>query len=676
MKANGDRPQAKRYCLISVGQITKQPGLEGTIMKLRRVGIENVRSFLDRQELQLPGEISIIIGPNGGGKTNLLDTAVLALRLFLLKSWIPRHDPAPDWQERYQWVNNDALTPGLLEKHSSGQALPQTIELDIEVTQSDVNNILRAKAEAEQLQEKAKSRYTSFPAFGAASWITEGLNPGKVFSYRIVDGSLQSTGSEAADTFRNYLDTYEVNSRVREEYEQRPLSMPMLSLPVNRSAGNVSASVSLADFSDYNFKRSVDAASSRTSGSITSLAIGRLASRYRELIERDNGRAKLEFLDDPAIKEFTATLKALGYDWSLECTNALRNQYDIHLKKQGTSFSVSTASSGERELLLYLFAIYALNVRDALIVVDEPELHLHPRWQQTLLAMFERLSRDTGNQFIMATHSPVFVSPSSIQYVSRVYSNNQRSRVVRLGDSQLPERKHLFSIVNSQNNERVFFADLVVLVEGISDRIFFESLLKYFKLGEGTGKVYEVVSVGGKMLFSQYKTLLTACQVPYVVIADLDYIRQIGNYELKALFVVSGQALKQKVIDDPTSIDGASLLARLDEAIATESLEDLRLLWEYIKSRQTRLKTDLTDAEQQAVDTFIRGQKKERHFILRKGDLEAYLPVGFRSKDLEKLIQLVSEEVFWDKLPAERRPELKAIIKSINIFMSKNDYST
>lgn len=250
-------------------------------MKLRRVAIENVRSFLDRQELQLPGDISIIIGPNGGGKTNLLDTAVLALRLFLLKSWMPRHNPTADWQERYEWVNNDALTPGLLEKHSSGQALSQTIELDLEVTQSDLDNILRAKAEAEQLQERAKSRYTSFPASGAASWITEGLNPGTVFSYRIVNGALQSTGSEAADTFRNYLDTYEVNSRVREEYEQRPLSMPMLSLPVNRSAGNVSASVSLADFNDYNFKRSVDAASSRTAGSITSLAIGRRKSLSR-----------------------------------------------------------------------------------------------------------------------------------------------------------------------------------------------------------------------------------------------------------------------------------------------------------------------------------------------------------------------------------------------------------
>lgn len=297
--------------------------------------------------------------------------------------------------------------------------------------------------------------------------------------------------------------------------------------------------------------------------------------------------------------------------------------------------------------------------------------------------------------------------------------------MVRLGDSQLPERKHLFSIVNSQNNERVFFADLVVLVEGISDRIFFEALLKHFNLGEGSGKVYEVVSVGGKTIFNQYEKLLRACQVPYVVIADLDYIRQVGNDNLKALFVVSGQALKEKVIDDTTSTDGASLLAHMDEAIsslaverdslrpfraalvsaelgtsrrrsptsfrrrrsslrtpaltgrrlirATESLEDLRSLWEYVKSRQTRLKTDLTDVEQQAVDTFIFGERKERRFILAKGSLEAYLPVGFKGKDLEKLIRLLSDESFWEQLPTEGKLELGEIIKSINQFMLEND---
>lgn len=633
-------------------------------MKLRRVGIENVRSFLERQDLELPGDISILIGPNGGGKTNLLDTAVLALRSFLLKSWMRRPSPTADTQDRYDWVNNDAVSPSLLEKHSAGTSLPQTIELDLELTKSDVESITRAKTEALQLQERARVRYSNFPG-GAAGWSTEGLEPGKVFSYRIVNGTLQGVTTPGADTFRSYLETYEVNSRVREEYEQRPLSMPMISLPVNRSAGNVSASVSLADFNEYDIKRTVDAASSRASGSITTLAIGRLASRYRELLERDDGRARQGFRDDFGIRDFTGMLKSLGYEWDLQCTNPLKNQYDVSLSKQGTSFRVGAASSGERELLVYLFAIYALNVRDALIVVDEPELHLHPRWQQTLLGMFERLSRDTGNQFLMATHSPVFVSPSSIQYVSRVYAENQRSRIIRLGESQLPDRKHLFSVVNSQNNERIFFADLVVLVEGISDRIFFEALLRHFKVGDGSGRICEVVSVGGKSLFSQYEMLLKACHVPHVLVADLDYVREVGTPDLRALFAASGQAVKEKVIDDPTSIDGASLLARMDEAIASGSIGDLKELWDYVKSRQTRLRVDLTEEEKVALSSFIRDQRKKGRFILSKGPLEAYLPNGFKGKDLEKLIRLITEPNLWDRLPHGERGELQEICQDV-----------
>jgi putative ATP-dependent endonuclease of OLD family len=117
---------------------------------------------------------------------------------------------------------------------------------------------------------------------------------------------------------------------------------------------------------------------------------------------------------------------------------------------------VGAASSGERELLTYLFAIFALNVRDALIVVDEPELHLHPKWQKRLLNLFVRLATSTGNQFLLATHSPTHVSPDSIQYISRVFSRDQQSNVLRLATASLPEAKHLLQIVNSQNNEGIF----------------------------------------------------------------------------------------------------------------------------------------------------------------------------------------------------------------------------
>jgi len=282
-------------------------------MKLRRVAIANVRSFLGRQELHFPGPISILIGPNGGGKTNVLDVVSHALRVHLLKSWTPRRSPNPTFAGRSDWVTNDALRANALEKHSRGQALPQSIELELEVTGRDVENMNRTKNEAPDLEERAKARYTSFPPSGAAQWDLNGVEPGTAFTFRITDGALEAPSSPAAASFRSYLETYEVNRRLREESAQEPLSTPMLSLPAHRSAGGVAAATSLAHYVESDLKVSVDAASSRAVGSITGLAIGRMASRLRFLLENDNGKATVTFASDPSNKGLTDTLSSLGY---------------------------------------------------------------------------------------------------------------------------------------------------------------------------------------------------------------------------------------------------------------------------------------------------------------------------------------------------------------------------
>jgi len=393
------------------------------------------------------------------------------------------------------------------------------------------------------------------------------------------------------------------------------------------------------------------------------LAVGRIAQKYRLLLE-EGGDAKTVFYADAQMQKLTNILRDIGYEWELASINPMQNQYDIRLKKQGTSFLVGNASSGEKELLTYLFAIYALNVRDALIVVDEPELHLHPKWQSTLLSLFERLADETGNQFLLATHSTVFVSPSSIQYVSRVFSREQKSQVIRLDNQGLPHRKHLFSIINSQNNERIFFADLVILVEGISDRIFFEKVFLHL-LGSTSSLIsYDIVSVTGKTFFNSYKAVLDACKIRYVIIADLDYVTNVGADDVKQLFSVDKTAIARDAAD-PSSKDGATLVDRIEEAIQTKDFDGLEGLLNYVKSRRRKLRDDLSDSEKSILCRFIDEKEKEDIFILRKGSLEAYLPAGVRSKDLDKLIEFVDRDSFFSLLSEPSRTEMTELTSKI-----------
>lgn len=60
-------------------------------------------------------------------------------------------------------------------------------------------------------------------------------------------------------------------------------------------------------------------------------------------------------------------------------------------------------------------------------------------------------------------------------------------------------------------------------------------------------------------------------EVPYALIADLDYIEEIGTDDIRLLFVVD--KIRVDVIDNVKSRDGASLGAAIDKAIATGSWE-------------------------------------------------------------------------------------------------------
>ncbi|MDP3607970.1 MAG: AAA family ATPase [Methylophilus sp.] len=634
-------------------------------MLIKKIVIQNVRSFLNREELLVDDNITIIIGPNGGGKTNLLDTIVIMLQKHLFSSMYAVHVPTPDNLDRYEFRYNDALNNMILDKHTNGLNQEQLIEISVQVTEKDLNNMESIKTDADSLIEKASKKYLNLQIGNSLAWDLSKIKIKTVFTYRVLNGGIQNPESDEAGYFLQYLRMFEMVDKLREEYELEPLAMPLVYLPVNRSASGFQSHVELAGYNDFETKRHSNAASSRTQTSIVSLAIGRLAQKFRLLQEKDNVSAKVEFHKNANLKKLTDILNELGYQWSLETINPLKNTYNIRLNKHGTTFLVNNASSGEKELLTYLFAIFALNVRDALIIVDEPELHLHPKWQKTLLQLFIKLSKSTNNQFLFATHSATFISPESIRYVSRVYNQDQKSHIVRLDAETLPSAKHLLNLVNSQNNERLFFADKVVIVEGLSDRIFFEKVLDHFGRSESNGRITEVISVGGKGLFDAYKRILIASKISYYIIADFDYIEQIGTPDLKKLFKTNTTEIKHDVIENIKSIDGETLVNAIETAIKTKEWGTATEIWEYIKSKRKIVRNNLSVDECDKLDYFLANQKTLGVSILREGSLEQYLPEGYSSKDLEKLIKLLSANNFWEKIPKLRKKELKNICTSI-----------
>ena len=94
--------------------------------------------------------------------------------------------------------------------------------------------------------------------------------------------------------------------------------------------------------------------------------------------------------------------------------------YTIKLSfgSEWSEFSLPDLSSGERSMILRFTNIYTKilksNGNQYVILIDEPDLHLHLDWQrqyiQKLIDVFSTLPTDIKLHFVIATHSPFLIS--------------------------------------------------------------------------------------------------------------------------------------------------------------------------------------------------------------------------------------------------------------------------
>lgn len=73
---------------------------------------------------------------------------------------------------------------------------------------------------------------------------------------------------------------------------------------------------------------------------------------------------------------------------------------------QGREHSLDKLSSGEKSLVQLLLRIGAHMTKNTVLLIDEMDIHLHPKWQHRLLNLLKRLVKDhPGLTVIATTHS-------------------------------------------------------------------------------------------------------------------------------------------------------------------------------------------------------------------------------------------------------------------------------
>lgn len=142
-----------------------------------------------------------------------------------------------------------------------------------------------------------------------------------------------------------------------------------------------------------------------------------------------------------------------------------------------------------------MLAYYFATRRDHVFLVEEPETHVHPGLQRHLLAYIRSL--ETNNQYFLTTHSSVLLDSLREASVFRVKYDGESSAVDRCEtSSDVLEVLDLLDIRASD----LLQANLVVWVEGPTDRMFIKRCLELLRPDLSEGMHYQVVCYGGRLL--------------------------------------------------------------------------------------------------------------------------------------------------------------------------------
>jgi len=136
--------------------------------------------------------------------------------------------------------------------------------------------------------------------------------------------------------------------------------------------------------------------SKRWEGSLESFLV---AMDYRDLMAQKEGRTGAgqfqQFLG--VVNRFLESKQIVGVD---------QESFRVQIEGgNGKTFSIDELSSGEKQILLMLGEIQRRISQGSLLLIDEPEIHLHPQWQRLLVNALTDLCTVHETQMILTTHS-------------------------------------------------------------------------------------------------------------------------------------------------------------------------------------------------------------------------------------------------------------------------------
>ena len=660
-------------------------------MRIKAIKISNILGydFLPDFEsapntIEFKEDMNILIGSNGSGKSNLLEVIYKLLQGHFFKSYFVNDSALFSPLQKDKAIKTHAdrrnQIANTLFRNFKHRDKSSHIEFEFIPDPGDIKNLIFIYNHWKELNELSKEYCDDLDFFQQKLELQENdirqLKACKLKFLLNNTGSGQVAISLMTQLFKQDLFFYKYlvyfeqiqlllelgNQYNGKEYELLKNSFALISSM--RTYGNFFNSMSIATGISEQIKQASQSEATHSTKSytgtdyifrITNLRLSQELRRLRNLygiteaINNINNEHSLFTKINSLIKS------NLGFTLKLENFNEGNDTIMVRIYLDSEVINFTELSMGQKGIFYLLFAVYGYDLKDGLLIIDEPELHLHVTMQQKYLKLIQQVCKEANLQIIIATHSSVFVNEQTIKNTFRFFKADNHTVIISpLEISQ--SQKDLIKILTYTNSSRIFFSDNVVLVEGDSDEYFFRFFYdNYIKKKSSSDKTLEIIYIGGKGNYSKWNEFLTMFKINTYFIGDFDNIQEhnivhklgINSRNLKedSKDYIIGKILKEKIIAKQT-LDGKELLRQLDHIVSKKfeldelDKNNLYSLWIYLIEKQGLKKSHLVEYLKEnglyaSIKTEIELLYDKNIFILTGGDLEDYLNI---SKDLTNVI--------------------------------------
>jgi predicted ATPase len=430
----------------------------GVAMRLTSIQVENYRSIEKTQGISLDDGLTVILGPNNEGKSNLLRAIVLAMdALRHFRAAPARLQPIRDTRgfflsETYIWERD--YPQRLQQKHPEGKTILTLVFSLNEDERCSFKKSCGCSINSDlPLEISIGDRTLAFkvkkPGKGAKTYEAKGHNiasyVGNTFEFQYITAI--RTGQQSIDVVSSLIERELGILEQNESYKAAVKTIEDLQKPVIAR-----------------LEADVQSQLKKLLPSIKKIKIGSMQNRQRTINSnfRNRHRSAQLIIDD------------------------------------GSATDLESKGDGIKSLAaISLMRAAKTSSKTLVVAIEEPESHLHPGAVRQLAQIIQEMANE--HQVIITTHSPLLIARNAVD--ANIIVSKSKARPA----TSIAEIRSSLGVHVSDN---LAHAEHVILVEGETDAQILEALFRH------RSNVFQTLIKEGKVAFEH---MGGAANVPYKI---------------------------------------------------------------------------------------------------------------------------------------------------------------